>query len=404
MKYFAQAFLSLILLFALASGTVQWGSACQFHRGMIFYQNQDWYHAIGSFQRANSLFGRDPEIHRYLAKSYLHLVEGRNPESRLSLLRKAQAELLEAIAIEKDYPYYWALLGRVGELMEGMKEAPLKRPEECYHQALILDPNNPLFLQLFAQFLIQGREEEQAKPLIAKMAQLDPSYAHEAAVVWLKRKYPPEELIPLFSSNLDALGSLTNLLEQMGYLKLAVQTAQKAMEIAPGRPEALLIYGDALSQSGQCPAAGQTLAPLMTNPAYEVKARWIYSICLFRQKDYDLLEKQYLRLIAIQPESLEYRWYLANLYLIKQQPELAKAHLLWLFNQPGLTNPELKARVVLHLAVISETELQFAPAFKYYQIYLKLKPSDPRIQAKVDQLKGYGSGDIIYSLWGKDDE
>jgi len=401
-KFFAKALLSLIILLALASGALQWASTLQFQRGINFYQKQDWYRAISAFKSAETLFFRDPETHRWLAKSYLHLLENRNPENQLNLLRKAEAELRAALSIEKDYPYYWALLGRVTELIEQLGATPEKSPLNCYHQANLLDPHNPLFLELFASYLIRNGKSEQAKPLISKLAHL--YSAQESATLWLEKGLDPMQLIPLFEDDPKAWGELRGLLNYFGHHQIVLLTAQKALESAPDDPEVILVYLDALAGTGDCEKLEMALAKIANFPDYEEAGKNIYASCLFRTKQYDLAEKQYLDLIARRPDSIEYRGVLAQIYLNRKQTQLAKAQLLWLVNHLSRMNNNFKVNIFLNLAVIFENEKNFDQAYQYYQHYLKLLPQDETAKEKIRQMKNYQPQDIIYSPWGKEDE
>ena len=404
MKFLTKILLVFIIIFAITSGIFQWLSALQFERGKNFYKKQDWYNALTAFQYSQKFFSRDPEVYRWLAKTYIHLVENRNPQAQLDLLKKAESNLLTAISIEPEYPYYWALLGRVSEELEKRGATPKKSALDAYHQATILDPNNPLFLELLAKFLIQEGKPDKAKPLIAKIVKIDLFYVSDPLQLWLENNYSPLELIPVFENDIKSLAKLLEFLNAFRHYDAVLLAGEKAIQMAPGDPEAIMVYASALMINKNCEKLESVIAPLLKNRQYEEKARRLMLSCFQQTAQYEAAEKEYLNLIALQPESVEYRYGLSLLYLFRRQPNLAKAHLLWLFHYHGLKDQNIKSRVILNLAQISENEKNFPQAFKFYQLYSKMHPEDKRIKAKVDELKAFQTDDIIYSPWDKDEE
>ncbi len=404
MKTLGRALLSLIVFFALMSGGVQWLAAIQFSRARDAYERQDFYRALSDFKSSETLFSLDPETHRYLAKSYLRLLPARSGEGRLNLLRKAESELLEAIAIEKDYPYYWALLGRVSELLAQAGAVPKKSAYACYQQSVRLDPNNPLMLELFSKYLIQTGRPEPAKPLIHKLVQISLSSSGEIAWLWLKKGNDPQALIPLFSGNLHALGELRQVFNWANLHQDELQVGQEAIAAWPNDPEAIMLYCFSISARDDCEKIRRAIVPIIDSPEYEEPARRVYALCLAGAKEYEGAEKEYLRLISLEPDSIEYRWALANNYLNRKQPGLAKEQLLWLVKNPSLGDRNLKAQSLLKLAQICDSEKLPEQAAKYYELYLEFRPGDQGVKDRLQQVQPNKSKAIIYSPWGEKDE
>jgi len=404
MKTLGRALLSLILFFALMSGGVQWLSALQFRRGRDAYERGDFYAALAAFKSSAEFFSRDPETHRYLAKSYLRLLPSRNEQGRLNLLRKAEIELLAALDIEPDYPYYWALLGRVSELLTNAGAAPKKSAYACYQQAVRLDPNNPLMLELFSKYLIKAGLAAQAQPLIRKLVKISLTSSREIARLWLKKGEDPMDLIPLFAGSNPALAELREVFQAARLHQAELRVGEEALAHAPNDPEAIMIYALSFGETGDCEKIRIALAPIMDTPDYEEPARRLYAHCLVRAKQYEGAEKEYLRLISLEPDSIEYRWALANNYLNRKQPVLAKEQLLWLVKNPSLGDRNLKAQSLLKLAQICEKENQPEQAAKYYELYLEFRPEDQRVKNKLEQVQTNKSRAIIYSPWGEKHE
>jgi len=398
-RLIARALLCLLVLAAVAGGGWHWASVIEFERGKKFYDSKDWYQALSSFQNSVRIFPWDPEPHRYLAKTYIHLLEGRNAQTQVQLLKKAEWELEQAISIEARYPYYWYELARVSEWGERLGAEAARPAIFSYHQALTLDPNNPVFLLYTGRYLLNRGEKGQAKSLLIKLISVDQYSALELSSVWLMQGYSPEELIDYFSVDEEALIKLANVFN--GHNRnWAEMVGKKAYDHAPDNPRAILLYSSILSRRGECEKTREILQPLFSQPEYRASAHINYASCLYATRQYALAENEYLQLIRLLPRSLDARQNLAMICLNSNRTNEAKEHLIWLISQPEFNDRGRKAQCYLNLAGIYEKENNLEEALKYYHLYLDINSKDRRVAEKVRKLENFQPRDIIYSPWG----
>jgi len=390
-----KAFGYLILFLVLFGGVKQWLFSYNFFQAKNLYQENQLPEALWKSKRALKYFPSHPEPHRLLAKIYLELLaQGRSNQKEL--LKKAEQELLRAISIEPNYPYYWAELGRVSELLEYLGEMPQKSPRSAFHRACLIDPNNPLFLNMFAKYLIRKKDFTSAQALLKKLLELSPRSTVELAKIWFNHNPEPEPLLEIFSSSPEILGELCEWIALHTKEKsLAQKYLKKAYLKNPDNQKLRLQYAKLLMNQGECEKTRQILEPLFSSPLEESALR-IYSICLFRQKKWEEEEKVLLKLISLSPHSVEYRQNLAHLYLVTGQLQKAKEQLLWLCeNAPS---QKAQGKFYLELGKIFEKESNPQKALEFYKKYLKVYPGDKKIQQKVKKLMPQKE-EIIYSPW-----
>jgi len=251
-KMAARALLFLLLILAIVSGGWEWAAAIQLQRGKNFLDHKDWYNAMTAFQSSVRIFPRNPEAHRWLAKSYYYMVEGRNSETQVQLLKEAEKELDKSLAIEPRYPYYWFDQAKVSELLEQLRAAPEKSALHCYRQAALIDPNNPVFLEAMGAYLLENGKKEAAKGLFPKLLTIDLNYAINLAEAWLRLKYDPLELVSSFSGSQKGLAKLAPLLISYQQFKAAALAGKKVYEADPKNPQAILTYGMVTYYTGDC--------------------------------------------------------------------------------------------------------------------------------------------------------
>jgi tetratricopeptide (TPR) repeat protein len=396
MKWLKKAILIIIMIAATAGFGLQWISAIQFKQGMNFYENEDWFNAMKSFEQSSMLLSIHPEPHRLLGKTYLHLIEGRNSDAQLYLLRKAEKELLRAISIEDEYPYYWSILGRISELIEILGAAPEVSALSCYNQACRLDPTNSFFQELLAKHFIRTGMKEEAKEVMSKIAMTDSNSTMFVARFWLEHGLQADELIEIFSIDADALIKLAEFFRsRREYSEKAIKASKRAFEIDPQNIMALQIYGKCISDSKDC----EKLKPIIEMPGLEEPARAMYASCLVRDRNFGRAEEEYLNLLEMNPKKPEYRWELARIYLREKSLSLAKTHLLWIVNQKEQEKGHIQTRAYIELARIFEKEGDLDQALKYYRLYLSQMPNDRRIQERVEKLENVRRGRKIISPW-----
>lgn len=398
-KIAARLVLFLLLLLAVASGGWEWAAAVQFQRGMNYFENKDWYGAMTAFQSSERIFGRNPETHRWLSKTYLRMVEGRNAQIQVQLLKDAENELNQSLAIEPRYPYYWFNQAQVSELMEKLRVRPQSSALYCYRQAALIDPNNPLFLESLAAYLLENNKKDEAGGLLAKILSIDVKYATDLAEVWLKNGYDPQELVQSFSGNQQGLIKLTSLLLSNKQLKAAAIAGQKVYEADPKNPEAILAYGRVISFTGDCAKLKKVIEPAFQMADHQFSARNFYCLCLYNSRQYDLAEEEYLQLISIRPDFPDSRLRLAKIYIVLGQTAKAKEQLVWLDSQQEILNKENRTQTYLELARIFDKERNREQALRYYQLYRSLQPDDQAAAERVKSLGRSKSGDEIYSPW-----
>jgi len=389
----------LLILLAVAGGGLEWASAIQFQRGMDFFDGEDMLRARSAFERSLKIPGRNPEPHRWLAKTSVRLIEGRNRETQLKLLRSAEHELKQALAIEERYPYYWYELARVGQLIERLGEKPGNSVLDCYHQAVVIDPNNPIFLQYLGEYLVSKGRNQEAKSVLQKLVSIDLTYSLSLVQAWLKKGNDPGELTEYFAGNEQSLVKFAELLSSPPYLKSSGMVSRKAFELYPENPEARLAYGRSLIASHECGKTGEILKPLFSRPVYQVSAYAVYALCLYYDREYEAAAEQYLQLIRLQPELADNRSILAACYLALNKLDLAKEQLVWVASQPDITDVNTRSRTFLQLAGVLEKENDREQALKYYRLYLGLNPDDKAVAEKVGNLEKSKPGNIIYSPW-----
>jgi len=398
-KMAARALLFLLLILAIVSGGWEWAAAIQFQRGKSFLDNKEWFNAMTAFQSSVRIFPRNPEAHRWLAKSYLYMVEGRNPETQVQLLKDAEKELDKALAIEPRYPYYWFDLARVSELLEQLRADHEKSALYCYRQAALIDPNNPVFLEAMGAYLLENGEKEAAKGLFAKLLTIDINYAITLAGVWLQHKYDPQELVSSFSGSQKGLARLVPVLISYQQFKAATMAGQKVYEADPKNPQAIVTYGMVTYYTGDCVRLKEIMSPTFKLPDYRVVARNYYAMCLYVSQQYDLAEEEYLRLVELQPANADFRWHLAQIYLSTSRQAKAKEQLILLANQPEIADHDIRTQNYLELAKVFDNEHDRGQALKYYQLYLGLKPDDQAVKDRVKILGKAKSENVIYSPW-----
>jgi len=397
-KLAGRAVLCLLLLLAVAGAGLEWLSALRLQRGRDAYDAGDYYKALDQLKGSAGICRDNPEVHRWLAKTYARLIEGRNAETQLKLLRSAEQEMEKALKIESGYPYYWYDLALVSQLTERLGEKPSRPVMDCYRKALLLDHNNPVFLQYFGDYLLaQGRKQE-AKSLLKKLIGIDLRSSLFLARSWVENGYDPQELIPDFSGNQEALIKFGEMLPPK-YHEAARAVSKRAFEQQPNNPEARLAYARSLIGEGRCQELEKIVRPLFSRPGYELKAYGNHALCLSYAKKYDAAAEQYLQMIRINPDDINSRDYLAKCYLIMGRTELAKEQLIWLASK--FTHDSGRADTYLKLANIYEKERDPEQAVKYYKLYLELKPGDKAAGEKLSRLQtSAGKGkDIIYSPW-----
>jgi Tfp pilus assembly protein PilF len=398
-KIAARGVLILILLLAVVSGGWEWAAAIQFQRGKDFMDAGDWYRAMAAFKSSARIFPRNPDAHRWLAKAYRNMTEGRNPDTQVQLLRNAEQELEKALAIEPRYPYYWFDLARISEFLEQLRAKPGKPALYCYRQAALIDPNNPVFLEYMAAYLLKNGKKEEAKDLLAKLLGIDVGSAIELGQVWLQNKYNPQELVECFDNNEKGLIKLSALLLSFQKVKAAMLAGEKAYQRDPRNPDAILNYGMVNSYSGDCERLKEIMGPIFKTPYYQGSARYYYATCLYNSAQYGPAEEEYLSLIGIRPEDTDSRFHLALIYLATNRQAKAREQLVWLASQAEVADPNIRARSYLELAKIFDKEHNSEQALNYYQLYLRFQPEDPAVKARVKGLSKIKSGDVIYSPW-----
>jgi tetratricopeptide (TPR) repeat protein len=395
----ARLFLFLLILLAGLGCVVEWVSAIRFQRGRDYFDAEDMLRARWAFESSLQIPVRNPEPHRWLAKTCVRLIDGRNRETQLQLLRNAEQELEQALAIESRYPYYWYELARVGQLIERLGEKPGRSVLDCYHQAVVIDHNNPIFLQYLGEYLLGLGRKEEARSVLKKLVDIDLNYSLNLVRAWMEKGHDPGELTGLFAGKEQHLVRFTDLLVNSSYYKSAEEVSRKAFELYPHNPEARLIYGRSFIAAHECGKAGEILKPLFSMPTYQVSAYGVYALCLYYAREYEVAAEQYLQLIRLQPAVAENRALLANCYIQMNKPELAKEQLVWLVNQPEPADENFRSRTYIQLAGILEKENDREQALKYYRLYLQLNPQDKAVAEKVSFLEKSKPGNIIYSPW-----
>jgi cytochrome c-type biogenesis protein CcmH/NrfG len=398
-KLAGRAILILLLVMAIVSGAWEWASAIQSQRGNDLLENKDWYGAMMAYQSAVRFHSRNPETHRWLARAYLRMIEGRNTETQIQLLHEAEQELDKSIAIEPGYPYYWFDLARISELLEQLRAAHEKSPLFYYRQAALIDPNNPVFLQAMGAYLLGIGKKQEGRAVIPKLLSLDTNYAIKLAEVWLQHKYDALELVQAFSGDIRGLVMLAPVLVSYQQFKAATVAGEKVIQAEPDNPDAILTYGLVNYYSGDCARLEKIMSPAFKIPAYQERALSYFAMCLYGAQKYGQAENEYLKLVAIRPDNADYRWHLASIYLAGNRRDKAKEQLVWLANQSESADSTILVRSYYELAKIYDLERDREQALKYYQLYLQLKPDDQAAQDRVKALGKSKSGDIIYSPW-----
>jgi tetratricopeptide (TPR) repeat protein len=391
--------LAALAILALIGAGFEWAAAIQYQRGKDFFDDKHWLEAKAAFSSSAAIFDRNPDTHRWLAKTYVHLIEGRNSETQIKLLRNAEDELEKALAIESQYPYYWYELALVSQLIEQLGEAPRHPVLDCFHQAVIIDRNNPIFLQHEGQYLVSKGNKEEAKAVLQKLISIDIPSSIVLAQEWINHGYDPSELTEYFSVNQNALIDLSGLLQSPKFLKASREVSQKAYELNPANPRGRMAYAWSFLATGECAKSREILAPLFDNPELQFNAYNTYAFCLYYNQKYEQAAEQYLQLIRLKPDVIDSRSQLANCYLNLNKPELAKEQLVWLASQTEITDQNARASIYLSLAGIFEQEKDLEQEAKYYHLYLAQRPDDKAIAEKLKKLEKSGSGDIIYSPW-----
>jgi len=383
-----------ILPLALVIGGIQWASAIQNRRGMVAFYAQEWLEASEYFKSSLRFREGRPEPHHYLAKSYLHLMEGRNTEIQNKLLLQAEKEALRAVAIEQKFPYYWSLPGRISELIERAGGKPLKSPLYYFHQAVFLDPQNPLFLELLSKYLVKSGKQEEAKSIIAKFADLYPSSAVPIIQLWLGNNYRPDDLFKVLEKDYNGLVAFAEAVRaEPNYSEYALAAAEKAFELKPGSAGSL--YSQVLIANKQCDRA----RGFMAKPGFEEAARLAYADCLAGANRLTEAEEQYLILLKAHPDLPQYHLALANVLLRENEPARAKEEFLEIVSKNATNPAEINAAGYLALARISEKEKQIDQAIKYYRLYLEQKPEDQRVVEHIRELEEKGQVEFVHSPW-----
>jgi O-antigen ligase/tetratricopeptide (TPR) repeat protein len=389
-------FLFVLFPVALFAGGMQWASSLEFLRGRRLFKEEQWLYASEAFKNSSRICAQNPEPHWWLARSYLHLMEGRSAELKKELLAKAEQEELKAISLEPDYPFYWSQLGRISRLIEERGGTPQKSPLFCYHQASLLDPNNAFFQELFARSLLQAGKKDEAKQVFLKLSRSNPGSIPGLCKTWLDLGLAPEELANLFANNADALVSLAKSLKAFPqYSGQLISVSQKAFELEPQNQKAREIFGQAVISSKNC----ETIKPYLTDPRSETAADEIYAVCLVSTGRLEQAEKQYLNLLEASPDNPEYHLALARLYLWQKQKTRAKEQFLWLASRQESNPEQVNLEAFLGLARIYTEEHQEALALKYYRLYLAQKPDDQAALEQVENLRIRGQVEMVHSPW-----
>jgi|GEM_PF-1348794 len=384
-------FIAVLVIFS-----IQWLSAYQFRAGSKLVAEKNWLLAVRAFQKSFQIIDHSPEPHRYLAKTYLYLTQDKTPELKIELLKKAEQEALRAIEIEPGYPYYWSLLGRISEWLELIGQARLKSSFFCYHQAYLLDPNNPVFITILARAFINQGNQDSAKIAISNLAKSFPDLIPSLVPLWLNKNYSIDVLIELCSDNVQALALLANSLNNRPqFQSQRFYLLQKAFELDPKNSMVVESFLSLVLESRDC----QKLETILSQTQFEERAREIYGDCLLQTKQIEEAIAQYLLLVKINPESGLYRFKLARAFLRENDLKNAKEQLLWIERNPGGIPKYIQLESLILLGNIFEKERDPKQALRYYQRYLEQKPEDQRILNKVKELKKSTPSELIKSPW-----
>lgn len=351
-KQLSRVVLAAAAVAALVGAGFEWAAAIQYQRGRDFFNDKRWLEAMSSFSSSAAIFDRNPETHRWLSKTHVHLMEGRDSETQIKLLRNAESELEKALAIENRYPYYWYELAMVSQLIERMGQAPRHPALDCFHRAVVIDHNNPIFLEYEGLYLIGRGDEEEAKAVLQKLISIDLPSSVVLAKEWIDRGYDPAELTDYFSVSQDALVDLAGLLQSPQYMKASREISRKAYELNPANPNGRMAYAWSFIGTGECDKSRDLLEPLFNNHEYQINANNTYAFCLYYNRKYELAAEQYLQLIRLSPNAVSFRSALANCYLNLNQPELAKEQLVWLASQTEIADQNERASICLKLGGI----------------------------------------------------
>jgi len=396
-----QVMVILILPLALALGSIQWVSALQFRQGMKFFKKQQWLYAMDAFKKSSKIIKFNPEPFYWMAQTNLRLMASRNDDTRISMLGQSEQDLIKAVSIEKRYPYYWSLLGSVSELLKVYGRKPIKAPDYCFREALALDPNQPLFLELLTKYLIRNNQPDEAKLLIPKLAKIQPASALVISQVWLTNGNSAEDLVSLYGDNITALTLLAGKLNaDEKYRALALAAAQKAFALDPQNQAASNLLSQMAAVFKDCEIIKQSA----NKQNLEESISQIYAICLMNSGQLDRAIEEYLNLITIKPEVAQYHLELSRIYLRKNDPDHAQEQLLWIADRPDKATDAILIETYLSLARISEKQKQFDSALKYYRLYLEERPEDLAIRGQIEKIENRGKVEMIHSPWDiKDD-
>ncbi len=396
MKATIKAFVVLAAFLFAALEALQWVSAVQLRQGENYYENEEWLNALDAFESSSFYCPFDPEPHHLIGKTYLHLLAGRNSNVQIDILRKAESASIRAVSIEDGYPYYWSVLGRVSELIERLGGDPEYDALYCYQRARNIDPNNPLFMEFLAKYLIKKGGRKEAGEILAEAFGVHVEIARDVARVWLDKGYGAEELIDILGDDAGALIELAGFLRTMPeYSDEALHAGERAYEIDPADPVVIRVYGLILSDSGDC----DRLRPIVGRPGLEEPGRSAYAACLVKKRELDLAAEEYLKLISLNPEKPDYRWELARIYLKRKNRPLAKEQLVWIATRPETEGREIRIRAYLELARIFEHENDIDKALRYYYLCLAERPGAWQIKEKIDRLEKIKQGGKISSPW-----
>lgn len=189
-------------------------------------------------------------------------------------LQAARDDLERAVVLDRRDPSTWTELGLVWA-MSGADSTAIV----CFARARALDPGyTPASLALGQALLRQRRPQEALLPLRAAFAGVDSAAAHDALGVALILTGEPSE----------------------GYAHL-----ERAVALAPERPDFALHLGLALADGGQLPRAARVLAAAVDRqPAYRPVRLALAHIAL-EQSDWEVAQREVEALLARDPGDRE---------------------------------------------------------------------------------------------------
>jgi tetratricopeptide (TPR) repeat protein len=355
-----------------------------FQQGKFYAQRRNIRQAAESYMRAVSLNNREGDYHRALGKAFYQMAQaGENP---FPWLRRAGDELLKAVEISPEYPYFWTDLGKVLEYSERKGISCRQNSEECLARAVELDPYNPYFLEIYIRYLLKRSRLEQADRLIPILIERDPRRTN--AVASLRVRFPDGflRMEEFLDDKAEAFFQFARLEQISGKTREAERHFQKAVSLDPEKDTYRINSAKLFLREGKYDEVLDVLKPLLSRDTVNFSSHDLAAIALINKGEVQEAIEIYNRVLELQPRNLMVHLRLADIYYREDDWDKAKQEYTVLYKDYYL-HQGLRMKVLYRLGKVHFNAGERSMARHYFEEYLNLNPGNREVRTCLEQLR-----------------